>query len=192
MGNPFLHRFSELERAIAAMPTLEQFFESGVSTAKYFECLFPTVELILKFDGEVNGDVLELQHGLFEYLAAVAALSKEEEPGKRYLFALWAAESANQFAAAYQLGRKAVRAEEDFEIEQRTERAAEGRRQIGDASRERVRLAAESFRHMTKDSAAPEIADSVGLSAGRVRKYLAVLYPGDEWQPKGDGSSDMS
>ncbi|SDY02440.1 hypothetical protein SAMN05518854_1015 [Variovorax sp. YR266] len=67
-------------------------------------------------------------------------------------------------------------------------RAAEGRRLIGSASREKVRRVASSYRHLAREAAAYPIAEAVGLSPGTVRRYLSELFPGEKW----DGSADTS
>ena len=63
-----------------------------------------------------------------------------------------------------------------------TKKAVNGRKLIGAASRAKVQKQAENFRHLSKDSAAPAIANIVGLSPGTVRRYLTELFPGLDWK----------
>lgn len=67
-------------------------------------------------------------------------------------------------------------------------RAAHGRRLIGASTRERVRAEAEKHRHLSKGTAAFEIAAKIQLSPDRVRKLLSEIFPGDSWAR----SSDMT
>lgn len=53
---------------------------------------------------------------------------------------------------------------------------------IGMMSRDRVWSAAQEFRSLSKERAAPKIAERVGLSPGTVRRYLSTLFPGDDWE----------
>ena len=71
-------------------------------------------------------------------------------------------------------------------------RAAEGRRLIGSASREKVRKAAEAYRHVARDAAAFPISQEVGLAPGTVRRYLSQLFPGDDWHASADSSQRNS
>ena len=68
------------------------------------------------------------------------------------------------------------------ETKARQATATNARRMIGDASRQKVANAAESFKHLTKENAAAEIAKIVHLDAGTVRRYLIQLFPGDKWK----------
>lgn len=59
---------------------------------------------------------------------------------------------------------------------------AKGRKKFGDKTRSKVRDAAAQLRgRMPRDKAAPEIAQSVGLSEDRVKRLLSELFPGDAW-----------
>lgn len=61
---------------------------------------------------------------------------------------------------------------------------AEGRRRIGAMSKEKVRDAAAVHRAagISKEKAAPDIAQAVSLSPSTVRKLLSELFPGSEWK----------
>ncbi len=63
----------------------------------------------------------------------------------------------------------------------RVKRGAKSRRVQGDATRERVKLAARRFNHLSRESAAVHIADEIGKSSGTIRRLLTELFPGDEW-----------
>lgn len=65
-------------------------------------------------------------------------------------------------------------------------RATNGRRLIGSTSRDRVRHAAASVQHLSKDVAASAIAGHVGLSPATVRRYLTEMYPGQNWNASTD------
>ena len=62
------------------------------------------------------------------------------------------------------------------------EPAIQERRRIGANSREKVRAQAVSLQHLSKESAAAEISNIVGLAPGTIRRYLSELYPGDDWK----------
>jgi hypothetical protein len=61
-------------------------------------------------------------------------------------------------------------------------KASKGRKLIGAASRSKVKKAAEFYRHLSKEKAAPEIAKIVSLDSGTVRRYLSELFPRDAWK----------
>jgi hypothetical protein len=135
---------------------------------------------------------------LFDYLIRISR--KKPHAGTdilaKMMLTKWAEKSQNLYAKAYHLGhddgningsfhatkRGALKIEKIKKIN--INRAANGRRLIGATSREKVRTAAQKFKHLSKESAAPNIADSVGLSAGTVRRYLSELFPGDKWTNK--------
>lgn len=91
---------------------------------------------------------------------------------------LWAGFSENSFAEAYRLGRK--HGEQELHSKNQR-RATDGRRLIGATSRDKVRKASSDFRHLSKESAAPLIAEVVRLSPATVRRYLSEMYPSDKW-----------
>jgi hypothetical protein len=62
------------------------------------------------------------------------------------------------------------------------EPAVRVRRLIGAASRGRVRAQATTRKHLSKERAAAEISDAVGLSTGTIKRYLSELFPGDNWK----------
>jgi hypothetical protein len=71
---------------------------------------------------------------------------------------------------------------------------ANGRRLIGATTRERIRQAAEPHRgNISREVAAPLIAEEVGKSAATVRRMLSELYPGSNWVGrKSNESTDES
>lgn len=75
-----------------------------------------------------------------------------------------------------------------------TSAGAEGRRKIGEGTRERVRLAAAHLRgRVSKEEAAAQIAKTVGKGAATVRRHLSSLFPGDSWRStRSDESTDMT
>lgn len=69
--------------------------------------------------------------------------------------------------------------------------AADKRKTIGDATKERVKSAAQKYRNLTKEQAAPLLADEVHLSPGTVRRYLSTLFPGKTWEASIDSSQPI-
>ncbi len=81
------------------------------------------------------------------------------------------AESALRLAIwdfAYQRGLKDGRSGN-------TSRASNGRRLIGATTRQRAELASQEYRHLSKDKAAPIVADLIGKSPSLVRRYLSQI-----------------
>lgn len=94
-------------------------------------------------------------------------------------FVRWVSKSRNPFAIVY---REGVVMERESANRRSTKKAVNGRKLIGASSRAKVQKHAENFRHLSKDSAAPAIANVVGLSPGTVRRYLTELFPGLDWK----------
>lgn len=69
--------------------------------------------------------------------------------------------------------------------------AADKRKTLGDATKERVKSAAQKYRNLTKEQAAPLVADEVHLSPGTVRRYLSTLFPGKTWDASVDSSQPI-
>lgn len=70
----------------------------------------------------------------------------------------------------------------------RVKRGAKSRRAQGDVTRERVKSAARRYTHLSRESAAVQIADEVGKSSGTIRRLLSELFPGDRWNKSADSS----
>lgn len=68
----------------------------------------------------------------------------------------------------------------------RVQRGAKSRRAQGDVTRERVKLVARRFNHLSRESAAVEIAGEVGKSSGTIRRLLSELFPGEQWHKSTD------
>ena len=136
-------------------------------------------------DAVIRTDQLQIGNLQAEY-EAYKARTKETDTEDRLLrsmhnliFVHWAAKSPNSFAVAYRQGR----AHERKRIATaNAKRATEGRKLIGAASRDKVRKASASYRHLSKELAAPIIAEAANLSPGTVRRYLSELFPGVEWK----------
>ena len=136
-------------------------------------------------DALIRGDQLRIGNLQAEF-ETFQAFNRKIDP-KEYLlksmlkisFAHWAAESPNSFAITYRRGR----ADERKTIATKNaKRATKGRQEIGAASRDRVRKASADYRHLSKELAAPKIAEAANLSPGTVRRYLSELFPGVEWK----------
>lgn len=127
---------------------------------------------------------LEAQRDRFWFLLDGLPAGLQDLPhGKSwstYMFRRWVMQSPNSFAVAYRLGWKHSATNVSAK---NVRRGAKGRKLIGDASRTRVRETSEKFKHLSKEAAAHEIGNLVGLSSGTVRRYLSTLFPGEEWQP---------
>jgi hypothetical protein len=137
------------------------------------------VEGLIRGDELSVGD-LERQYKGFQALSRPSSPENEQMLALReFVFRRWAMRSTNTYAVAYRLGdamaSKRIKSKSIM-------KAVTGRRLIGSASRAKVQKQAEQFRHMSKDSAAPKIANIVGLSPGTVRRYLTELYPGQDWK----------
>ncbi|MNV12914.1 hypothetical protein D3C71_1035390 [compost metagenome] len=70
----------------------------------------------------------------------------------------------------------------------RVKRGAQSRRAQGDVTRDRVKLVAKQYTHLSRESAAFQIADVVGKSSGTIRRLLSELFPGEEWHKSIDPS----
>lgn len=69
--------------------------------------------------------------------------------------------------------------------------AADKRKTLGDVTKERVKSAAQKYRNLTKEQAAPLLAAEVHLSPGTVRRYLSTLFPGKAWEASADSSQPI-
>lgn len=116
----------------------------------------------------------EGEYTWFSFLEAGVRLS-----GARALaFFFWLPRTRNTYAKVFQQGIELGK----VEARPDTRRAADGRRLIGATSRDKVRHAAEKYRHMSKEAASVSIADDVRLAHGTVKRYLSELYPGEKWK----------
>lgn len=138
------------------------------------------VSVLLNSDSNrrLNNDYIE-EKNFFEVLSKTGSFEHLEKNEIRdYVFQIWVRNSVNPFAIAYRLGYKKSINET---VNRNVQRAAKGRRLIGASSRQKVRDKAELFRHLSKEAASFEISNSVGLTAGTIRRYLSELFPGNEW-----------
>lgn len=69
--------------------------------------------------------------------------------------------------------------------------AADKRKSLGNATKERVKSVAQKYRNMTKEQAAPLVAAEVHLSPGTVRRYLSTMFPGKNWEVSTDSSQPI-
>jgi hypothetical protein len=68
----------------------------------------------------------------------------------------------------------------------RVKRGAKSRRAQGDVTRERVKLVAKRFNHLSRESAAVQIAEEIGKSSGTIRRLLSEIFPGEQWHKSTD------
>lgn len=139
----------------------------------------------------------EIQNQAFSYLTAITDTPTKARSTRQIRIAIlyWWSKSSNNltlqaFAKGYSFGKE----NEAHNNEQRlarkklksTKSAAQGRKAIGWNTKLKVRTAAENFRHKSKEAAAYEISELVGLSPGRVKQLLSELFPGKEWHTSND------
>ncbi len=138
------------------------------------------VENLIKGDQSRIGNHRE-EHETFQ--SFIQGRDTEEFLLKKQLseivFSRWVKESPNTYAVAY---RRGCVDEAQRIATKNQKRATKERRLIGAASRDKVRKSAQSFRHLSKELAAPIIAEAANLSPGTVRRYLSELFPGIEWK----------
>ncbi len=115
-----------------------------------------------------------------EFQAAIARINEIFE--RRELTSDEKNDVAKAISAAFSLGWDNAESEKKEKNRQSIARAANGRRLIGSTSRQKVKDKAMEYKHLSKEAAAAEIAEVVGLSPGHVRRYLTQLFPGDEWK----------
>ena len=96
----------------------------------------------------------------------------------RIFFLRWVVKSANTFALAYKDGYLEGR---NHANQARVRKAANGRKLIGETTRSKVRISAQSYMHLPKEDAAYSIASDVQKSTATVRKLLSKMFPGDKW-----------
>lgn len=184
---------TSIEEIRAFLRDLDKLEYTGGSALK---TCFDGVAAICAFELK-NGRNLENDRTVFDLFIEAEIETAGREPvamALRTVLALWAQDTPNVFAAAINLGRRVGQYESDAQWKRDTLRAkkksvrnaVKGRKLLGTKSRERIRLAAESFRHLSRESAATEIALLVNMSPGTVRRYLSQLFPGTLWAPSID------
>lgn len=166
-------------------------FEHGSQLEKNHEI----IELIDKICEHEN------QHGIgtieeqTDWVLCLVGCSHNDILEKRnagiYIFRHWAMRTASPLGITYVVGFMQGRLNQIAKAKFRLKLAAkkpnigaaiQGRRLIGANSREKVRVQASIWKHLSKESAAAEISDAIGLSSGTVRRYLSELFPGDDWK----------
>lgn len=152
--------FSNLLKAIRSLESLSD--------------LYKLIDVLIDSLLEKDADSVEVQRQLFEVLYEGAV----SDDALRFIFLKWVGRSQNVFASAYKAGFRDGRSQANLS---RVRQAANGRKLIGSATREKVRTSAKNYMHLAKDDAAHAIATDIGKSSGRVRKLLAQLFPGNEW-----------
>lgn len=125
-----------------------------------------------------DSNSLEREIEIFTRMSSLIDFASEKYAFADYIFSSWLFATPNPFAKAYLLGTKhAIKRNGIFA----SRRAANGRRLIGETTRNRVRAEAEKRMHLTKGAAAYEIGSAINLSPDRVRKLLSEIFPGDSW-----------
>lgn len=107
---------------------------------------------------------------------------------------LWMKKSTNPiillFSRCYSLGKEIGAHDTEYRsliLAARTTRTASKKRKLlGWKTKLKVKKAAEGLRHKSKEAAAVEIAEKIGLSPGRVRHLLSEIFPGNEWHASRD------
>lgn len=129
-----------------------------------------------------KGDVLvqlrsKLAHTLKEHEAAIALVDETLKGSHEELVSL--CDHLRLQLAGY---LAAINATNAF----RVSRGAKVRRTQGNATRDRVKSVARRYTHLSRESAAVQIAEEIGKSSGTVRRLLSELFPGDQWHKSTD------
>ncbi|MBP6900881.1 MAG: hypothetical protein KBC73_12370 [Burkholderiaceae bacterium] len=143
--------------------------------------LFPPTEPTLQIEARSSG-IKARAVGLLTLLAAMLDFAEGAQTGKDPSWSVtdwpdffYRAEMAAQMAHGYLLALDDVRDTNVY-------RGAQGRKLIGSATRARASKAADGLRGvMTKEAAAPIIANQIGKSTSYVRRLLSDMYPGIKW-----------
>ena len=157
----------------------KDWFEASPSPRDFVDIVLAATDALIKTDQLQIGN---LQAEYEAYAVRIKKTDTEDNLLRSMLelsFAHWAAKSPNSFAVAYRHGRAYERKRISTA---NAKRATKGRQLIGAASRDKVRQASASYRHLSKELAAPIIAEAANLSPGTVRRYLSELFPGIEWK----------
>ena len=107
-------------------------------------------------------------------------LDKEQENKIKFDASEYARHFINGYLDAVLLG---CELEKKINNQKRSQKATNGRRLLGAATRERVKKEAEKIRFTTtKSVAANIIGDIVSKDRGTIARYLTEMFPGDKWK----------
>lgn len=163
----------------AKLKIIEIFREYSFTYEQLMPVAVALADSVLRHDELIAGN-LEKEHKCFQALLHINLPKNSPAIGlAEIIFDRWVTKSNNAFAIVY---REGLIVERKRNKAVSTAKAVNGRKLIGAASRAKVQKQAKNFRHLSKDSAAPAIANAVGLSPGTVRRYLTELFPGPDWK----------
>lgn len=159
----------------------------------------------LNWERDNGAGTLSEQQGFLENLMRLSRdfhLGGVTSFSKMYLFQ-WSKNTANIFGKYYYEGHSdgningshyatdRAKNKSTKITSKRISLAADKRKMQGNATKERVKAAAQKYRNLTKEQAAPLLADEVHLSPGTVRRYLSTMFPGKTWEASVDSSQPI-